>query len=44
MIQAIRTFAAFLWKRDVASWRRHRLACRNMLPKEARKEVQANGE
>lgn len=44
MIQAMRTFAAFLWKRDVESWRKHRIACRNMLPRDERKAVQENGE
>ena len=44
MIQVLRTFAAFLWKRDVESSRKHRVACRNLLPRADRKAVQENGE
>ena len=44
MIQVLRTFAVFLWKRDIETWRKHRVACRSLLPKAERHTAQENGE
>ena len=44
VLQVLRTFTVFLWKRDVDSWRKHRVACRNLLPRSDRKAAQENGE
>lgn len=44
MIYALQTFCAFLYRRDTKSWRLHRNACRAMLPKAERSEVEKNGE
>ena len=43
MIATLRTFAVFLWRNDLASWRSHRRACMDRLPKAEKASDLENG-
>lgn len=43
MIAALRSFFVFLWRNDLVSWRAHRRACMDRLPKREQAQDCENG-